>query len=345
MKKGLIWASGLLFMLTGCMELEEKISIGKDGSGYYEAKFVLSKEFTSMLQSDLKRDTLKSDLPMSMEQLERTFQGEGIKIVNSSFDIVKERLVCNYRIAFQNATVFFAVPGMSNRLRFYQQGDRLVLKSLTQSNVKPGGAQFPGSAGTGFPGGTAATAEDQEISKQMEEMQAALQESMKAFLKGLKISISLELPNKILDSNATHVQGRLARWVIDENTLANMGKGMSLPDSLWASCSLEALTFRPPTEKAVLKALAPQPVRVASPAPEAPPKPVALKPKREGPPAGQLPDSLAKGGRSLITLKNGNIMKVDGFRKEGDMLSLRKYGGTISLPISSIETVRLLERR
>jgi hypothetical protein len=182
------------------------------------------------------------------------------------------------------------------------------------------------------------------LAEGMKGMQEAMQESMKAMFKGLKIDITVELPNDVLDSNATRVKGRVARWTIDESTFSNMEKMQALGDTLWARCSLEGLGFTPAADESVLQAALPQsqgetlqaqpvqnpPTSFQRPAPE---------------PIVQPPELVELGGRSVIILKNGNELNVQGYYKEGDMLTLRRYGGTISLPVSSIEGVKTVERR
>lgn len=358
MKKIWIIAFGSLLLLSGCIELDEKIAVNTDGSGHYEAKYAFSEELTSMLQSGMQEAEIESDLPASQEELQKNFKGEGVKIVSSSFEIVDGRLTCEYRIEFQNATAFFHVSAMRKRFRFYQTQDRLVLESINQNEPAP-------SAGQPSPKVQPVTQE--EASQDMEGMDAAMQaamaESMKTLMKGLKISIMVELPNEILDSNATVVEGRKANWTLDEEALLASAQSNPFGDHLWASCGLDGLSFQPPHDKTIVPA-SENPQKDVEPAEIQQPED-SLQSEIEVEPSehlasesslvslpiedasldSQSSETVTSGGSSLIVLANGRQMKVDGYYKEGDMLTLRKHGGTFSIPISSVKAVQEARRR
>jgi hypothetical protein len=340
MKKTLILIAGLFLIFSGCIELEEKISIRKDGSGYYKVKQVLSTELTSMMQMGMKGGSTKSDLPLSQKELEQSFQGEGVKIKSSSFKIKDGRLKGEYRIDFKNVKAFFNVPAMHKRFRFYKKGNRLVLKSIPKSNIKPDARQFSPPLKRTSSSESMAIPQMNQLSDQNKDMEAALQESMKKMLSGFKVAISVELPNKIMNSNATQRKGRLAKWTFDEKMFADLEKMKSLDDSLWVECSLKGLSFIPPKEEDILPVKGSQLKKNAFPSPhsasaEAPQPAAKLNPVT---PKSSPPD--ISGGRSIIDLKNGNSIEVDGYYKEGDMYTFIKHGGTFSLPKSIVKSVR-----
>lgn len=345
MKKTLILALGFVFILSGCIELEEKISIRKDGSGYYETKQVLSKELTSMMKMGEKGVTTKSDQPMSQEELERAFRGNGVKIKSSSFDVVDGRMISKYLIEFRSVTEFFNIPSMRKKYRFYRQGKNLVLMTVPDSNMNPGAKLFPP------PQQSISSSESMVVPKMSKgpdvnkEMEAMLMESMKKFLHGLKVAIVVELPNKILESNATDAKGRIARWDIDEKMFTDTKKMKSFGDHIWVKCSLKGLGFSPPKEEDILPVSDPKAKKRAFPSSTS--SGSMAKGKTQESPSGSpkypSPNILKSGGKSTIILTNGNYIQVDGYYQEGDMLTCMKYGGTFSLPISIIQEVKKQE--
>jgi hypothetical protein len=324
----------------------------------FEAKYAFSKELTSMLQEGLKGATTESDFPISQKELDKDFHGEGVRIVDSYFDVVEGKLTGEYRIEFENAALFFQVPGMRNRFLFYAEGDQLILKSIPKGGIPQNASQNPLPLQTDSAGDADFSGQMEDFQEGMKAMEGALQESMKAFFHGLKISVLVELPNEILDSNATHVKGHKASWIVDENTIFESSAGKPLDDHLWVSCSLKGLSFRPTMEQAAKGLTAnhqqeyervKSPPKASSPQIDVEPDnsktSLALAsqlslPDRQKNTEPQSPETLTQGGRSLIVLKNGRRIKVDGYYKEGNMLTLRRYGGTISLPISSIDEVQ-----
>ncbi len=340
MKKTLILALGFVFILSGCIELEEKISIRKDGSGYYETKQVLSKELTSMMKMGEKGVTTKSDLPMSKEELERDFQGKGVKIKSSFFDVVDGRMISKYRIEFRSVTEFFNIPSMRKKYRFYRQGNNLVLMTVPDSKMNPGAKLFSP------PQQSISSSESMAVPKMSKgpdvnkEMEAMLMESMKKFLHGLKVTIVVELPNKILESNATDTKGRIARWDIDEKMFTDTKKMKSFGDQLRVKCSLKGLGFSPPKEEDILPVSDPQAKKSAFPSSTSSDSMAEGKTQEAPSPS---PSTFKSGGKSTIILTNGNYIQVDGYYQEGDMLTCMKYGGTFSLPISIIQEVKKQE--
>lgn len=339
MKKTLILALGFVFILSGCIELEEKISIRKDGSGYYETKQVLSKELTSMMRMDKKGVTTKSNLPMSKEELKRDFQGKGVKIKSSSFDVVDGKMTSKYHIEFKSVTEFFSIPAMRKRFLFYREGNNLVLKSVPKPNMKPGAKQLSSPLQSISSSGTMVVPRMSKGPDMNKAMEAMLKESMKKFFHGFNVAITVELPNKILESNATDSKGRLAKWKINEKMFTDLEKMKSIGDHLWVKCSLKGLSFSPPKEKDILPVSDSQ---TAYPSSQHSPGSIAGGQKKEAQPGSPESPSLSNiksGGKSTIILTNGNHIQVDGYYKEGDMLTCMKYGGTFSLPISIIQEV------
>jgi|GEM_PF-2945691 hypothetical protein len=332
MKRLWIFSLGFLILSAGCIDLEEKIVIRKDGSGYYESRQVLSKELTSMIQKGLQGPSSKSDFITSLRELERNFQGPGVKIVRSSFDVVEERFVGEYCIEFSDASAFFQAPGMRKRFLFYKEGDQLVLTSVLKKGMQGGASAPPTRVQASSPG-----EEGQEVD--MKEMQSALRESMRAFFKDFRISLTVELPTEILDTNATEVMGNRAVWTIDEKTFEDMEKMTALGDRFWVRCSLKGLEFVPPEKGALPMAALPAPRRQAG---FAKPSPSSASPRPSPPPREVIldPKEAVRGGKCVVVLKNGNQIRASSFYREGDKLILRMMGGSISIPISNIDSIR-----
>ena len=353
MRKALVLICGCLLLLPGCIELEETITINKDGTGLYESRQVFSEQLTTMLQSGMGAGGPSSmNLPSSKEELEQAFRGKGVRIVDSSFKIKDKRLTGEFRVEFDNAVEFFNTQGMQKRFQFFKSGNELHLRSVKD----------PGMSSKEL------SPDRPEGGKVEDAMEKAMKEAMKEFLKDFKVDITINMPDNISESNAMKVKGRSAHWIIDEKTLLNPGTAMVLSDQLWARCSADGLGFIPLNESDYPddKLVADYTSDSKSEGTEAGTKEIAEEkgagedaagesragedettenasslqpPKKEGP-AKKSPEEVTIGGKSFIYLKNGARFQVDRYYRKGDTLTYTKFGGTVSINISDIQAVQ-----
>jgi hypothetical protein len=318
-----------VFFLAGCLELEERITINRDGSGYYEQRLTLSKEFSSIIQRKSQNARQSFKFPVNEQQLRNQFLGEGIKITKASFGMEDGQWVSNFRIEFKDAAKFFQLPHVAKRFIFYKEDGNLIFMSL----LNPPNGRPPENPGSSDGTQKATFQFSQETQGLMKE---EFLKSMGKLLKGFKVSFKITLPNKIISTNAMRSSGRSATWIIDERAIRQKERLFSDEEFFWALCSVDGLKFTPPDESKIQRFFVHEP-------PEGAVKEAVSSANREGSPhprrSPQKSLDLQRGGRCEIILKNGNRFNADSYSRNGEMLSVRRFGGTYSIPISSVKEI------
>ena len=162
----------LLFLISGCLELEGKLTLNQDGSGTWQVKNILSEELTADLEqgrTSANAAALKGVLPVSEEELKehfQHFQGKGVEIESSWFRKQDKRFHISYTIVFDNIREFMETKAVKQaKVIFYRDVNKNLAFQLETDAFREG-------------------VDPQTISEE------------------LKVKFALVLPNEAIESNA-----------------------------------------------------------------------------------------------------------------------------------------------
>lgn len=198
-------------LLQGCLELEQELTVEKNGAGTLKLSYVLNESFTSMVElaEELKqsatggRTIIEPGLVLSEQDLRARISGEGVEITSSSFEKKDGRLNISFTISFRDLNTLVKTKALQREpISFYRdEKNNLALEVGTRfSAVGLYKNKLPENASEGF-----------------------------------KAVIKITLPGKVLENNADTVEGTTLTW--------NYFKDKLEPEVMTASCEGVGLEF------------------------------------------------------------------------------------------------------
>lgn len=213
------------FLLQGCLELEQELTVEKNGSGTLKLSYVLNESFTNMVElaEELKqsatggRTLIEPGLVLNEQELRARVAGEGVEITSSSFEKKDGRLTISFTVSFRDLNALVKTKALQREpISFYRdEKNNLALEVGTRfSAVNLYKNKLPENASEGF-----------------------------------KATIKIILPGKVLENNADTVEETTLTW--------NYLKDKLQPEVMTASCEgkgLEFVTALPTTPRRVATA-------------------------------------------------------------------------------------------
>jgi hypothetical protein len=211
---------GALLFGTGCIQMEDHLTVNKDGSGSWSYKFGLSPQLAAMAE----QGGGDQDGPAtSRADLEKAAASIGGKVESFEEGTKGGWKTYSGTISFPSLEKFVnSELGTETGWTFRNHQNHLYAKL-------PGGMMPDG------PGGDGEESTEQEF------------QMMKGMMNGLKVSRSITLPNDVVNHNGEPVKGNTINWVFEltaKTTKAvadNAGKVKP-----GAICALEGITLKLP---------------------------------------------------------------------------------------------------
>jgi hypothetical protein len=241
--------SFVALVLAGCMEVEQEITINRDGSGQMKGHFALPENTYNMIksakqQAQTQGAEAKEDIPLTEEEIRKKFgEKKDVALTDVKVEDIDGKHHVSFTAEFKHIEALFEDSEMSNF-------------SLT----KDAAGNYTLSAGTPEKDKKPKTPEEQQMEQQMKAM-------MLPMLKGLKLSLKINTPSEIVTTTASDKTATSAAWAFDidkdssflddepELKVTFRGDGVTLPE------------IKPKAPVVV----APEPT--ATPEPVAPPEP------------------------------------------------------------------------
>jgi len=209
--------------LGGCMQLDSNAVIKKDGSGTFSVQISMSDDVAQALQQlkDMGGDTAKDmqDMPdftsLDKSSLEKALKGQHCKLKSFSNKDADGKHTISFEIAFDD------VQGLSSALAgMGQSSDSIAIYKTKDGNYLLLAEEKPDdeSAAEDEP---ATPDKPEDVSKSMEDASKAMaiMGKLMAHAGELSIKQSITFPGKILENNATRVEGNTAYWEMDSSSM------------------------------------------------------------------------------------------------------------------------------
>ena len=233
---------GLALIVAGCVKVDQTITLDKDGSGTLEMRYGMSEQTIAQLEAMQQMSQGmgeegaagaedESPFEFDEEQVRRDFEAdkpEGVELVALSSENVGGWKYINMTLKFDDLEAL-------KRTEFFEDSNLSLVRDGDGNYVL---TQTSGDDAVGDMGDMG------DMGGDGEEMQAQMMQQMSAMFAGLRIVTSVVVPTKIIDTNATEVEGDKASWVFDidedpavlsklDNTKMRVvfaGEGLSLPE-------------------------------------------------------------------------------------------------------------------
>ncbi|MFH1422494.1 MAG: hypothetical protein ABIH42_07270 [Planctomycetota bacterium] len=206
---------------NGCIEMEEELSLNKDGSGTVKFHMACSEEMAQMMQAAQGPEAdISSQLPKSKEELAKGWGNkEGIEITEFTNETKEGKIHLNYSVKFKDINVLREIDQF-NSIEF----SRGVCKSCEDEGGEHGGNviyERDSGASSFLPpeqDTSGMTAEEKAMAEQM-------QQQMMQMCRGLKLKYTVTFPNHLEDSTgADKVDGNTVMWEYTFDKLMQMRK-------------------------------------------------------------------------------------------------------------------------
>jgi len=201
----------LCFLAQGCLELKQELTLNQDGSGKLKAQYILGKKFTKMIEeletvekAGGKTYTKGPGFVINEKNLKEKFQGEGIIIEDFLFKTKEGRRYISYTVAFNDIENLLKTKAFrGEEISFYKdKNNNLVFQAGSKHSRK--NIIAPGIM-------------------------------PKDLMEGFKADITLNLPGKVLESNADSIEGSSLTWHYTSDKL--------IPAVMTAACEGTGLPF------------------------------------------------------------------------------------------------------
>ncbi len=198
----------LAFVVTGCIKVDQTLTLNKDGSGVLDIRYGMSEQAIAQLEAmekmgeamqesggepiDMEADT-PFDLDFDEAQVRQDFdsQGlEGVKLLSATSETTDGWRYMNLKLNFDN-------------LEALKQTDFFDDSELSLSKDAEGNYVLTQRSTDGEAGGD------------MDDMDPQMLEQMATMFAGMRIANRFVVPTEIIETNATAVDGRSAAWVYD----------------------------------------------------------------------------------------------------------------------------------
>lgn len=226
----------LLFAVTGCIKVDQTLTLNQDGSGTFELRYGMAEQTIAQIEamqqmSQAMGEEMELEQDNSFEFDEAQVRADfaenpvdGVELVSVQSEVIDGWKYMQIKLRFASLealaqTSFFEDSGMS--LTRDEAGNYVLVQ-------RSGGPD-------------ALTGEEADAAAEMQEQMMA---QMAAMFSGLRIVSRIETPTDIVESNATEVRGRQATWIFDvdedPNVLTRLdnldlrvvfqGRGLDLPE-------------------------------------------------------------------------------------------------------------------
>ncbi|MCG6859815.1 MAG: hypothetical protein LJE70_00780 [Chromatiaceae bacterium] len=215
--------------LSGCIKVDQTMRIKPDGSGTLDMVYGMSEQTIAQLEAMKQMATgmqqegmevkVESDSPFEFDEavVRKKFADkklEGVELLDVSSRSKDGWKFMELKLAFDDLeslkkTDLFEDSGLS--ITKNAEGNYVLEQKLGSNDMGMSGAQA-GSAGE--PAGGAA-GEQTSGSAGGQGMDAQMMEGMAAMFAGLRVAMTVMVPGKIIESNATKVDGNRASWIFD----------------------------------------------------------------------------------------------------------------------------------
>jgi hypothetical protein len=205
-------AAALVLALTGCIKLDQTLTLEKDGSGTLDIRYGMSEQAIAQLEmmeqmsqsmgeGDGAGMQMDTDAPFDFDfdeaQVREEFDSqnlEGVELISASSEAVDGWRYMELKVKFDSL-------GALMQTEFFEDSDMSLSKDAEGNYVL---SQRNGDSD-----------EAQDESAGDEEMQAQMLQQMSAMFAGMHIANRVVVPTEIIETNATEVDGRTAAWVFD----------------------------------------------------------------------------------------------------------------------------------
>jgi len=198
-------------ILSGCIKVDQTISINPDGSGTLDMIYGMSEQTIAQMEAmeqmaaGMKEEGLEaeSDSPLDFDEAEvrKKFaeeKPEGVQLLDVSSESREGWKYMKVKLAFDD------LDSLKNT-EFFEDSELTLTRNAEGNYVL---AQKLGPDATGLPGSPAGSEDAQGMDEKA--MQA-----MAAMFAGLRIAMTVAVPGEIIETNATQVEGNRASWVYD----------------------------------------------------------------------------------------------------------------------------------
>jgi hypothetical protein len=196
------WALGLwaLFMLAGCIKVDQTLTLEADGSGTLAMRYGMAEETLAQLRAMEQMSaqagdglSMEQEMPFDFdpEELRAEFEADkpvGVELVSLSSEVVNGWKFIDLELAFDD-------------VRALKRTDLFKDSRLAITPARGGNFRISQRGGGTDLSGDAAGRQ--------------LMPQMTAMLAGFRIAQTIVVPGEIIETNATRVDGRRASWVFD----------------------------------------------------------------------------------------------------------------------------------
>jgi len=197
--------------LSGCIKVDQTVSINPDGSGTLDMIYGMSEQTIAQLEAmeqmaaGMKEEgtEAESDSPLDFDEAEvrekfAQEKPEGVQLLDVSSESRDGWKYMKVKLAFDD------LDSLKNT-EFFEDSELTLTKNAEGNYVL---VQKLGSDDMGLPG-------SQTESEGAQGMDEKAMQAMAAMFAGLRIAMTVAVPGEIIDTNATQVEGNRASWVYD----------------------------------------------------------------------------------------------------------------------------------
>lgn len=202
----------LVLALTGCIKLDQTMTLEKDGSGTLDIRYGMSEQAIAQIEMmeqmsqsmgenagaevEMDADT-PFDFDFDADQVREDFESQGLKgveLVSASSETAEGWRYMELKVKFDSLAALTETD-------FFDDNQMSLTKDTEGNYVL---SQRSGDEETA----NDQTAEDAQMQEQM-------LKQMSAMFAGMHIANRVVVPSEIVETNATEVNGRTAAWVYD----------------------------------------------------------------------------------------------------------------------------------
>lgn len=199
----------LATMLSGCLKIDQTLTLAKDGSGTLDLRYGMSEQ--SIAQIEAMEQLSKSmggtggdvsveqenDSPFDFDEarVRKGFEQdnpEGVELVSLSSEVVDGWKYIQIALRFDDLEAL-------RRTDLFEDSDLSITEDADGNYVL---TQVAGADGSGVGG-------------EGVDMDPAMMQQMAAIFAGMRIATNVIVPGRVIESNATSVEGNRASWVFD----------------------------------------------------------------------------------------------------------------------------------
>jgi hypothetical protein len=213
----------LAVAFTGCIQLEDTLTVNGDGSGSWKFDIALGPQMTAMIASGGSQGN--NTLFKEVEFRAAVAKIKGARVVSYSVKTEPSGMKVKGEMAFQSIVEVYRSKAFDEQLNW---------------ELKKVGGNLEADIRKGMMGGSSDD-RDTDLTSNMDF------KSIKGLMVGMKMDRTLVLPNKVLSGNSSEKSGNRARWVVEltKDTTEAQFKKMNA-ERPHAVCSAAGVFFKLP---------------------------------------------------------------------------------------------------